>query len=148
MKNTFKISALIAALVLANPAFAQSPTDALATCLVDNLTGKERKSLAKWIFFAIGAHPEIKAYSNVSPKDVRASDEYVGALVTRLMTVDCATRLKTAYAADPGSLQKAFEMVGRVAIQELTTSEEVQKAISSHAQYADKDKINKLLTQK
>ena len=145
MKRTLKNLAILISLLICSPAFSQSSTDALSACMVDNLNGKERKSLAKWIFFAMGAHPEIKSYMNVTSRDVRASDEYVGTLITRLLTVDCSARLKTAYTSDPASLQKAFEVVGKVAIQELMTSNEVDKAIANYARFADAAKIDKVL---
>lgn len=145
MKSTFKILAISISLLVCNPAFSQSPTEALSACMVDNLNGKERKNLAKWIFFAMGTHPEIKSYLNVSQKDVRATDEYVGTLITRLLTVDCPDRLKTAYNTDPASMVKAFEIVGKVAMQELTTNNEVDKAISNYARFADLAKIQKAM---
>ena len=148
MKSIFKALAILTFLLIGGPAFPQSPTDALSACFADNLNGKERKSLAKWMFFSMGAHPEIKSYLNVNSRDVRVSDEYVGALLTRLLTVDCSTRLKDAYSSDPTSLQKAFEVVGKVAVQEIMTSDEVRKAINNYTQFADTAKINKVLTQK
>ena len=114
MKNTFKVFAIFIPLLIGSPAFSQSSTDALSVCMVDNLNGKERKSLAKWIFFSMGAHPEIKSYLKVSARDIRVSDENVGALITRLLTVDCSARLKTAYSSDPASVEKSFELVAGI----------------------------------
>jgi hypothetical protein len=111
----------------------------------DNLNGKERKNLAKWIFFAMGMHPDIKSYLNVSPNDMQTSDEYVGALITRLLTVDCSARLKTAYKSDPTSLNKAFEVVGRVAMQELMRSNEVNKALTNYVEFSDTTKIGEVM---
>lgn len=148
MKNTFMVLAMLIALLIGSPAFSQTSTDALSTCLVDQLNGKERKSLAKWIFFAIGAHPEIKSFLNASPSDIQASDKIMGALITRLLTVDCSAQLRTAYSSDPASIEKAFEVVGKIAMQELMTSDEVQKAITNYAQFADRAKIGKALSPK
>jgi len=116
--------------------------------MVDTLSGKERKNLAKWISFSIAAHPEIKPYSSASQKDIKESDEYVGKLITRLLTVNCPDELKKAYKSDPLAVQKAFELVGRVAMQEIMTNQEVMKSLTSYAQYADKEKINKILAEK
>jgi hypothetical protein len=54
MKSTFKVLAILISLLIGSPAFSQSSTDALSACMVDNLNGKERKSLAKWMFLARG----------------------------------------------------------------------------------------------
>jgi len=145
MKNLLKMIILSAVLLPASPVFAQSPTESLGTCLVDNLSGKERKGLAKWIFFSIGAHPEIKSYSRAKPGDIEKSDKFVGKLITRLLTVDCPEKLRTAYKSDPLAVKKAFGLVGRVAMQELMTNQDVMKTLTNYGNYADKDKINKLL---
>lgn len=147
MKNVLSVLALSMALI-ATPVLADSPTDQLANCLVDNLSGKERKSLAKWIFFSMAAHPEIKSYSNASQKDLKQSDEYVGKLVTRLLTQDCSNKLKKANSSDPMAVQKAFELVGQVAMQELMADQAVMKTLTNYANYADKEKINKILSEK
>jgi hypothetical protein len=148
MKRTSLILTLLIGMAVAAPTFADSRTNELAACLTDNLSGKERKSLAKWIFFAIGTHPEIKSYSNATEKDIKDDDEYVGQLITRLLTVDCPAPLKAAYSTDPMAIQKAFEVVGKVAMQELVTNQNVTKALTGYAQFADMVKISKVLNGK
>lgn len=148
MKEIVRILTLIMGLSIVAPVFADSPTNALGTCLVDHLNGMERKNLAKWIFFSIGAHPEIKSYSNASAKDIRESDMYVGKLITRLLTMDCPSELRNASSADPQAAEKAFGLVGKVAMQELMTNQNVSKAISNYAHYADMDKIKQILNSK
>lgn len=147
MKVILRVLALSMALV-GPSVLADSPSGALANCLVDHLTGKERKNLAKWIFFSIAAHPEIKSFSNASPKDIEDSDRYVGNLITRLLTDDCPGELKKASASGPLGARKAFELVGQVAMQELMTNQDVMKSISNYAQYADREKISRILSEK
>ena len=126
-----------------------SPADAneldLGTCLVDSLTGKERKNLAKWIYFALAAHPEMSSYSNIKQEDRVKIDKYVGTLVTRLLAEDCASEFKSVQKADPLALRKAFEFVGQVAMQELMTNQDVMTSISSYIKYADQKKIQAVL---
>lgn len=124
---------------------ANASTQALGTCLIDSLTGKERKLLAKWIYFAIAAHPEMSSYSKITANDRVQSDKYVGGLVTRLLAEDCASEFRTAQKANPLALQQAFEMVGQVAMQELMTNQSVTTAVSSYINYADQNKINAVL---
>ncbi len=127
---------------------AQSVTNIFASCMVDALNGKERKNLAKWVFFAVAAHPEIKSYSKATPQDIETSDKYVGALITRLLTDNCPTELQAASKEDPLALQKGFQLVGQVAMQELMADQSVMQAISNYARYADQDKINQVLSNK
>ncbi|MCW9024947.1 MAG: hypothetical protein OQK73_09730 [Gammaproteobacteria bacterium] len=148
MKNITIVIMLFMSLVTGGTALAQTPTDVFANCLIDTLNGKERKNLAKWIFFAIAAHPEISSYSSAKPKDVKDSDKYVGGLITRLLTVDCPNELKTAYKANPQAVEQGFQLVGKVAMQELMTNQNVMKAITNYGMYADQDKIGKILSDK
>lgn len=148
MKNHINVIALSIGLIIGTPAFAASPTDTFANCLVDTLNGKERKNLAKWIFFAIAAHPEIKSYSKASLKDINNSDKYVGKLITKLLTVDCPNELKNATKSNPRAIEQGFGLVGKVAMQELMTNQNVTKAISNYIQYADQEKINQVLSKK
>lgn len=145
MKQYFRVLLLGVALLIPLSTFAGTPTDVLGGCLVDHLNGKERKNLAKWIFFSMAAHPEIKKYLNASPKNIVASDKFVGALISRLLTKDCAKELKSAYNSDPKSVEKAFGLVGRVAMRELMSNQNVMKALTGYVKYADQKKINGII---
>ena len=136
------------ALVSAFAPLAHANAQILGTCLVDSLNGKERKQLAKWIYFALAAHPDLKSYSNISSEDRIETDRGVGSLITRLLAEDCATELKEAKNTDPLAMQRAFEMVGRVAMQELMTNQEVTAATSDFSRYVDQEKINEALVEK
>ncbi|MDO8465380.1 MAG: hypothetical protein Q7S46_09055 [Gallionella sp.] len=148
MKIIVKSIVLIIGIFISVPALSDSTTNNLGRCMIDALNGKERKQLAKWIFFAIAAHPEINSYSRATTKDINESDDTVGKLITRLLTSDCPNELKIAYKSDPLTVQKSFELVGQVAMQELMTNQNVMKSITNYAQYADQKKINSLLTEK
>ena len=141
MKNKLVIltTILLSFTLFSIPAVAQSQS--LGTCLVDSLNGKERKQLVKWIYFSIAAHPEMKPFSNISENDRITTDRYVGKLVTRLLVEDCSSIFLTAQKADSLALEKAFEIVGRVAMQELMNNQEVTTAITNYANYADLNKI-------
>lgn len=56
-----------------------------------------------------------------------------------------AVLLNLAYASDPTSAEKAFEVVGKVAMQELMANDEVNKAIGAYVQFTDINKIEKVL---
>lgn len=127
------------------PPAASTPTDQLGICLVDALNGKERKNLAKWIFFSIGAHPVITPFLKATPADIQKSDEYIGKLVTKILTVDCPKELSIANQYDPLAVTKAFELVGKVAMQELMNNQSTVKAITNYSKYADQEKISELL---
>jgi len=117
----------------------------LGTCLVDSLSGKERKELAKWIYFAMAAHPDITAYAKVTESDRLNTDKYIGSLITRLLVENCPAELTAAQKADPLAMKKAFELVGQVAMQELMTNGNVVSAISGYVRHADQKKISSVM---
>lgn len=156
MNQFLKIALLAIGLIFATlsiagtgliPSTTNTPTDQLATCLVDSLNGKDRKNLAKWIFFAMGAHPSITPFMKANASDIEESDQYIGELITKILTVDCPKELKLANKYDPLALTKAFQLVGQVAMQELMNNPSTQKAATNYSKYADEEKINKILSE-
>ena len=94
----------------------------------------------------MGAHPEIKSYMNSTVNIIQESDEYVGNLITKILTEDCPEELHAASKSDPLAIQKAFELVGQVAMQELMSNPDAMKALTNYAQYTDQEKINAILS--
>ena len=147
MKRLIAITFVAITFIIPTQVHAAGATEQFAQCLVDGLTGKERKALAKWIFFAIAAHPEISTFSSATPQDIEDSDKFVGSLITRMLTEDCPAQLKAANAENPLALQSAFELVGQVAMQELMSNQNVTTSISNYSRYADLQKINALMAE-
>ena len=138
-------AALLLCTFFAGPSFAGPATNALGGCFTDFLNGKERKELGKWIFFAMSAHPEIADYSTVTAQNRQDTNQYIGELVMRLLTEDCAEETKAALADDGTvALKSAFELVGRVAMQELMTDSNVNSALADFDKYLDKAKLESL----
>jgi hypothetical protein len=148
-KRNFVLIILSLFFVYPNLAIASPAGDALGACMVDSLTGKERKQLAQWVFFAMAAHPEIREYSKVTPASEKSINEIIGKLVTRLLTVNCAKQAKAA-AKEEGStaIKGAFELVGAVAMQELMSNKDVTASISGYIKYIDDEKISAILKDK
>ena len=136
---------LIASLAAA-PSFAQltPASQALGGCMVDSLTGKERKKMATWIFFAMSAHPEIQQFSKVDQGTRDGIDQYIAGLITRLMTENCPDETKAALQESSLAIQNAFQLVGQVAMQELMASQEVNIAISNFEKYLDQNDFSSL----
>lgn len=147
MKNLIQSILFVLAILFASNLHAAGETQTFSRCLVDALNGKERKALAKWIFFAIAAHPEIKPFSNATPEVIEESDKFVGALVSRLLINDCPNQLKDAIKVDPSAIEKAFELVGQVAMQELMNSPGTNAAITNYIKYTDQEKLQTLLSE-
>ncbi len=143
-----KIKCLLAGLLLCNawlfsPAFASE--SALGSCMVDSMTGKERKEMAKWVFFAMASHPEIKEYSRIPEKAKVATDEHIANVVTRLLAEDCLSEARVGVKQEGQvAIVNAFELVGRVAMQELMTNKDVIQSIGEYAKYLDNKKMGRI----
>ena len=119
----------------------------MGSCMVDSMTGKERKEMAKWVFFAMAAHPEIEEYSKVPQSAKVASDKFIANVVTRLLTDDCLAETRAGVKKDgQAAIVNAFELVGKVAMQELMTNKDVMESIAGYAKYLDNDKMNQITT--
>ncbi|MGF1686560.1 hypothetical protein L4C36_07670 [Photobacterium japonica] len=146
MKKSVLVLLLACGLMGALPVTAAGPASLhLGSCVNDNMTGKERKALAKWVFFGMSVHPEMSPYANVAKVEIKKSNQYVAKLITRLLTQDCVNETKVAIKTE-GSLaiQAAFEMVGRTAMQELVNNPDVAKSMSSFEQYLNPADFAKL----
>jgi hypothetical protein len=148
------ITALILSLsFLAVPhaALAASPSEALGTCLVDNTTGKDRKELARWIFMAVTAHPDIRELSAATEEQIIQSNKNMATLVTRLLTENGTTEVRAARNEGGGAntnMFQAFKSLGEVAMQELMGNRNVAKAVGDYVQYLDKKKLEGVLSTK
>lgn len=64
--------------------------------------------------------------------------------MTRLLTEDCPEKFVNAQKVDQLALNKAGEVVGQVAMQELMNDSTVTNSITSYVKYIDSDKIKSL----
>lgn len=129
--------------------FAGQYSDALGACLADNTSGKDRKELARWIFVAMSAHPEMKNLSNVPDGQRDRSSKEVATLFMRLLTETCASQTKAAMQNEGStSIASAFKTLGALAMQELMANQEVQRSIASLDQFIDRSKLEKVMSPK
>jgi len=125
-------------LALAGPA----ETAAATRCLADNTTGRDRKDLARWIFLAMAAHPEIKEMSKASAAQQEQSQRAVAGLFSRLVGDTCATEVRALVKAEgPGALGKPFEVLGQLAMQELMTNADVKANVGGFERFIDRAKV-------
>ncbi len=143
MKKYVLALTLMTGLVGAYPAVASQASYDLGYCINDNMTGKERKMLAKWMFFGMSVHPEIKPYANVTELDIDNSNKSVADLITRLLTKDCVNEAKVAIQHEGTlAIQGAFQLVGSTAVQELSNNSDVIRSMASFEKYLDQAKFD------
>ena len=123
-------------------------SDALGACMADHTTGKDRKDMARWIFVTMSVHPALQDISKVSKDDINDVDMLMGAMVTKLLTEDCASQAKKAMDEGTESFKAAFSVVGQLAMQELMNNPGVKASLSGFTNYINKDKMNAVFTKK
>ena len=122
-------------------------TTALSSCVADNTSGKQRKDLARWIFFAMAAHPDLVPYRTSEVSAAREStDRVIAELFVYLITQQCPNEASAAFEErGTAGLQVAFEELGRLAMLELMSNADTSTAMSSFEKYLDNDKITAAL---
>lgn len=128
-------------------AHAGPQADALSACLSDNTNGKERKDLARWVFLGMSAHPEIRSLTTADAKTRLESQKWMAALVTRLLSDNCAAQTKAAVASEGSAgMQAAFRSLGELAMRELMSNGDVAAALSGYEQFLDRKKLEAALS--
>jgi len=138
---TFALLAVLTTAVHSQPA-----VDAFGKCLADNTSGKDRKDLARWLFVAMGAHPEMKQISSINPAASDDSSRVVGSLFNRLIIEACPKEAKSAVGAvGPIAFQSAFAVLGQLAMQELMTDKNVNASMGLLQKYVDNAKVQSVI---
>ena len=125
----------------------ESGSALLGNCLIDSLTGKERKKLAQWVFFAMAVHPEFNEFAKISDEDRVESEKFIGHLFTRLLADDCPAEARVAIAESSLAFQNAFQLVGQVAMQELMANEKVAQSFAGPDKYIDAERLSELASE-
>ncbi|WP_333817342.1 hypothetical protein [Tabrizicola sp.] len=142
---------LVSGLALAAaPARAATPeTEVFGQCLIGKTTGDDRLLLARWITFAFASHPIVQDTVSMDAAKLVETDRGMANLVMSLLTERCSAEAKAAVAAEGNAavaMQKAFEMLGMVASQEVMMDAAVQARINGFAGYLDEGRLNSALT--
>jgi len=135
--------------LISGQASAQTSVETLGSCLADNTSGKDRKELAKWLFAAMTAHPEMKSLTSATSQDIHSASKSAGEIFTRLMADSCAKQVRDAVqTGGPAAIQAGFQVLGQLAMQELMTNAQVGAAMGVLDQYIDKARVDAALQAK
>ncbi|MCD2515534.1 hypothetical protein LQ564_04330 [Massilia sp. G4R7] len=141
------VSVVVAMLLfLPQAAIAQSASNPLGECIKDNTTGKDRKLMARWMFMAMSAHPDIQGLSTVSEAARTETDKQVAALVSRLISVTCVGEVRALGKQErKARMEEAFGSLGEVAMLELMSNQNVASSVNNYTQFLDFSKLKDLL---
>lgn len=142
---------LSVALMLLLPGLALADaTASLSTCVSDSTTGKERKDLARWVFFAMSSHPDLKQFTSPALDAAReGTDHAIADLFSSLITDRCHAEAAASYqAGGPASFATAFEALGRLAMMELMANPDTNATMTAFNRFLDQAKIAETLNRK
>lgn len=129
---------LLALALCTGPARAGVYGDDLGKCLVESSNAEDKQQLVQWIFFAISLNPDIAPYATVTPEQRAAADKGMARLFEKLLGETCAKQASTALKYEgPSALGGSFELLGRVAGQEIFASPEVAAGTAKFTQQLD-----------
>ena len=132
---------LAASALCTQAATAATPeTEAFGKCLIGKTTGDDRLMLARWITFAFASHPVVQDAVTVDASKLAETDQQMADLVMALLTERCNAEARTAVAAEGSpavAMEKAFEMLGMVASQEIMLDPKVATQVNAFAGHID-----------
>ncbi len=140
------LAALLTGISISSSAYAGPASDALGKCLVDSTTGRDRTEVVRWIFAAFSAHPDVGELSSVTAAQRDAITEEAARVFERLLETDCRSQTIAAFRADGlDAVESAFEVLGKTAVEDMTTDPGVQHEMSKLAGDLDQDKLRALM---
>lgn len=118
----------------------------LAQCISLSTTGKDRLVTARWLATSMASAPLLADALSVNTGKKREIDIAMGALFTRLFTVDCRAEAAPLFKnRDTLGIEAASGRLGEIAMKELMSDPVAMVAIVEYAKYADNDAFAKLV---
>ena len=152
MKKLVSVSAMAVAVFAAQPAWGATVQDganaeaALQQCVIMRTTGADRVLTAQWMFAAMSKSPHIGGLATVTAEKKSELDKGFAQLMTRISVKDCLEQIETLAVGD---IKGTFELVGRalgeIAMKELMTDKNVDKAIAQYTDYLSEDDFKPLV---
>ncbi len=141
------LAAAFAALVVApSIANAADTTERLGQCLVENASPKDQAALMRWMFSAVAANPSLKSMATLTQPDRDAINQAMAATFQRLILQDCRREFVAAASeAGDAAIEKAFEVMGRRAAEQLLSDSAAEAELEKMAAYIDQQKWTALM---
>lgn len=128
----------------AQVSMASPAVDQLSDCLVKSTTATDKTTVLQWTFVALSAHPDLKAYSNVTAQQKENLDRNLAAVLQRILVEQCAAQTKAVIQSEGlEAVGDSFQALGRTTGEEILNNPEVNHQLKGVLRYVD---LNKLVT--
>lgn len=138
--RTFLISATL--LSVTQVAIAGPTVDQLSDCLMKSTTVTDKTTVLQWTFVALGNHPDLKAFSNVTASQKEALDKNLATVLQRILVEQCSAQTKAVIAAEGvQAVGDSFQELGRITGEEILENPEVKSQLKGVLRYVDLNKL-------
>lgn len=118
--------------------------DQLSDCLIKATTAADKTTVLQWTFTALAAHPDLKAFSNVTPEQKNQLDQKLAQVLQRVIVEQCSAQTKAVIQAEGlQAVGESFQALGRQAGQDILKDPAVSQQLQGTLRYID---LNKLVT--
>lgn len=139
-------SVCIAVVLLGTTQFATAgqTVDQLSDCLVKATTATDKTTVLQWTFSALSAHPDLKAFSNITDQQRDQLDQKFAQVLQRVIVEQCATQTKAVIQAEGlQAVGDSFQELGRSTGENIIQNPQVKQQLQGVIRYVD---LNKLVT--
>lgn len=139
--RTFLISATL--LLGATQVTIAGPTvDQLSDCLMKSTTATDKTTVLQWTFVALGNHPDLKAFSNVTATQKEALDKNLATVLQRILVEQCSAQTKAVIQAEGlQAVGDSFQTLGKTTGEEILKNPEINNQLKGVLRYIDLNRV-------
>ncbi|MFW1858172.1 hypothetical protein [Acinetobacter defluvii] len=137
-------SVLLACALLGTTQFAVAgqAVDQLSECLVKSTTAADKTTVLQWTFTALAQHPDLKAFSHVTPEQKTALDKSLAQTLQRILTEQCSTQAQAVIKAEGlQAVGDSFQELGSITGEEILKTPEIKQQLNGVLKYIDLNKL-------
>ncbi|WP_171478822.1 hypothetical protein [Acinetobacter sp. RF14B] len=116
--------------------------DQLSDCLVKSTTTTDKTTVLQWTFVALGNHPDLKAFSNVTATQKEALDKNLATVLQRILVEQCSAQTKAVIQAEGlPAVGNSFQELGSITGEEILKTPAVKEQLKGVVRYIDLNKL-------
>ena len=116
----------------------------ITNCLLKNTSERDKIILARWLMTAMSEHSSIKSKINLPVRTKQEFQQAFANYVEYILGDKCLKEARNAIKYDEKGFEKAFELLGEVAMINLMEDPNVLKSLEEWVNYVSEDFIKKI----
>ncbi|MBK0064347.1 MULTISPECIES: hypothetical protein [unclassified Acinetobacter] len=116
--------------------------DQLSDCLVKSTTVADKTTVLQWTYAALSVHPDLKAFSNITPAQKDQLDQKLAQVLQRIIVEQCSAQTKAVIQTEGlQAVGQSFQQLGRDAGESIIKDPAVSQQLQGTLRYIDLNKI-------